>query len=92
VVADASVVLSTPQSIGRHHVNRIRRSIHTACQDALSIDEAAELLRANVAVVEEATRLGQIPTVEHHGSVFIDGPALMARFRQPVLQEINDAS
>jgi hypothetical protein len=58
----------------------------------LSINEAAELLRVDRAVVEEATRLGQIPTVEHLGNVFIDGPALIARFRQPILQEVNDAS
>lgn len=73
-------------------MNRKSRSIHTACQGVLSIDEAAELLRADPAIVEESGRLGELPTVQMGERIYIDGPALLARFTQPAAEEHDHAS
>jgi hypothetical protein len=87
-----SVVISTHLSTGRHYVHRNRKSIHTAFQGVLSLKEAAELLRADPAVVEEASRCGELPTVQMGESVCIDGPALLAQFSEPACEEPDHAS
>ncbi len=68
-----------------------RRSVHAACRGVLSIDEAAELLRVDRTVVEEAGRQGELPTVQLGGHMYIDGPALLSQFSEPVLEESSNA-
>lgn len=72
-------------------MSRKRTSTRTACHGLLSIDEAAKLLRTDPAIVAGAARCGQLPSLRRAGDLFIDGPALMAKFREPALQEANDA-
>jgi excisionase family DNA binding protein len=71
---------------------QIHTSVHTACQGALSIDEAARLLRVDASAIEEAVQCGQLPTVQRGERVLIDGPALLTGFCQPALGELTDAS
>jgi hypothetical protein len=83
----ASVVISTPTSAGGQTLNRKRRSIHTACQGMVSIEEAAELLRTEPAIVEEAMQRGQLPTATARERLYVDGPALLSEFGEPVYEE-----
>lgn len=85
--ASASVVISTPTSTGGQTLNRKRRSIHTACQGMVSIEETANLLRADRTVVEEAIQRGHLPVVHANDDLYIDGPALMSQFAQPAGEE-----
>ena len=72
--------------------SQVHRSVSTACQGSLSMDEAARLLRVDRSVVEAASRSGQLPTIRHGEQVLIDGPRLMSRFCQPSPGDETDAS
>ena len=92
-VASASVVRSPQASTGSSHVSsQVRRSVRTACQGPLSIDETARLLRVDPSVVDAASRSGQLPTLRDGEEVLIDGPRLMSRFCQPAPRGETDAS
>ena len=91
VPASASVVIRTPTSAGGQTLNRTGRSIHTACQGMVSIEEVAKLLRADHALVEEAMRRGHLPVVQANDDLYVDGPALLTQFAQPVREEDIDA-
>ncbi len=69
-----------------------RRSMRTACQGPLSMDEAAELLRVDRSAVEEASRSGQLPTVRRGNRLLIDGPQLLDSFLRAAHMEATDAS
>jgi excisionase family DNA binding protein len=56
------------------------------------MDEAAELLRVDRSVVEEASRAGQLPTVRHGDRLLIDGPQLLTCFHRAAPTEATDAS
>lgn len=73
-------------------MSRKRTSVRTARHGLLSIDEAAELLRADPAAVEESGRLGELPTVQIDDDMYIDGPALLAQFSEPAREERDHAS
>lgn len=67
-------------------------SIRAASQGVLSMEEAAELLRVDLAAVETAGQLGELPTVQIGDDVYIDGPALMSQFSEPACKERGHAS
>jgi hypothetical protein len=62
------------------------RSVQKACKGPLSVEDAAALLRVREEVVERDARSGLLPTVQQDGVMYVDGPRLLALFRQPVQQ------
>jgi hypothetical protein len=50
----------------------------------LSLARAAHILRLPVHVVQEALYSGELPAVERHGELHVDGPVLLASFRTPI--------
>ncbi|HWL97058.1 MAG TPA: hypothetical protein VNP20_06910 [Nocardioidaceae bacterium] len=73
-------------------MSRKRSSIRAAFQGVLTMEEAAELLRVDSAAVEEAGRLGDLPTVQIGDDLYIDGPALRSQFTEPACKERGHAS
>lgn len=61
-----------------------RESFDGLFSGPLSLARAAHILRLPVHVVQEALHSGELPAVERHGELHVDGPVLLASFRTPI--------